>query len=63
MIKYRNIQAILPNDILKSGKNLYEKLHTKQTISKTVKAELFSWMCSRRKFQMNNFTIMRLKTL
>ena len=41
MINNQNILAILPNDILKPAKNLYEKLYTKETISKSASAELF----------------------
>ena len=41
MINNQNILVILPNDILKPAKNLYEKRYTKETISKSATAEFF----------------------
>ena len=41
------------NYILKSAKNFYESLYTKETTSKTAIAELFSKIFSRKKISKN----------
>ena len=43
------------NDILKSAKNFYEKLYTKDTLSKTDTAELFSKIYNRKKISIIQF--------
>ena len=47
------------NDILMLDKNVYEKLYTKETTSKTATAELLVNFLTERKSQMSNFTIAR----
>ena len=43
------------NDILKLDKNVYEKLYTKETTSKTATAELFSKFSNRKKISNEQF--------
>ena len=44
-----------PNDILKSDRNFYEKLCTKETTSKTATAELFIKISNRKKISNKQF--------
>ena len=55
----QNIQATLMI-FLKSVKNFYEKLYTKETTSKTANAEIFSKISNRKISQINKFTIIRI---
>ena len=48
MIKNQNYSSNA-NDILKSDKNFYEKLYTKDRTSKTTTAEIFSKISNRKK--------------
>ena len=52
-----------PTDILKSAKNLYEKLYTKETTSKTATTEFISKILNRKKISNEKFHLCEAKIL
>ena len=52
-----------PTDILKSAKNLYEKIYTKEATSKAALLNFLEKSLIERKNLMNNLTFMSLKYL
>ena len=52
-----------PNDILKSAENFYEKLYTKRQPPKLLLLKFLAKFITETKYQMNNFTFVRLNFL